>query len=155
MGCDATTLKDFRYQDPRYIAAPGYAPQDPALHGGSVYGEKMWIIGAASNVLARVLGDDDECCGFDHSSTGCGKCLLVQNPDSVNSDWTAVIMKKSACPPESAGCGGWNAHFDLAVPGFDNTAASTANVCSVRRGTLFNSKKESAIMADWPSRATY
>ena len=29
---------------------------------------------------------------------------LLQNPDSVNSDWTAVVMKKNRCPPNSPGC---------------------------------------------------
>jgi hypothetical protein len=157
MGCDSSLLKwvsAIHFQE-HYVAAPGYAPQDPELHGGSVYGEKIWLTGAASDTLAELLGESDACCGLDYSSPGCGKCLLVQDPDAVNSDWTAVVMKKSRCPPESKGCEPGNAHFDLAVPGFDYLDESTANVCADRKGTLFTGKLESGALGDWPTRSTY
>ena len=64
-----------------------------------------------------MLGPDAGNCG--HSDEGaCGKCLLVSNPSAVNSDWKAIIMKKNRCPPWSNGCD--VAHFDIAVPGYDN-----------------------------------
>lgn len=153
MGCDSATLRPW---DPeRYIAAPGYSPQDPSLHGGSLYGEKMWLVGAASDALARVLGSDGGCCGLDYNSPGCGKCLLIQNPAADRADWTAVVMKKSRCPPWTKGCNGWSSHFDIAVPGFDNLQESTANVCSDRQGTLFEEKSESGVLGDWYKRSTY
>lgn len=147
MGCDATTLQPWN-QD-RYIAAPGYSPIDPDEHGGALHGEKGWMVGAASDTLAELLGPDDGCCGSDNDSTGCGKCVLVQNPDAVNADWSFIIMKKNRCPPWSNGCEAGKAHLDMAVPGFDNLAFSTANVCSEKQGTLFSSKEQSAALGDW------
>jgi len=147
MGCDGTVLRNFRQEN--YIAAPGYAPQDPEMHGGSVYGESIWMVGAASDALAKILGPADDCCGFDYGSPGCGKCLLVQDPDAVQANWTAVVMKKSRCPPETNGCEWPNVHMDLAVPGFDVLGYSLSNVCSEKRGTVFTSKSESEALGLW------
>merc|ERR1712167_144266 len=88
------------------------------------------MVGAASDTLANVMGPDNGCCGSDSASGACGNCLLIQNPDAVNPSWTAVVMKKNRCPPESNGCEAGNAHLDLAVPGYDNLQHSTANVCT-------------------------
>ena len=77
------------------------------------------MTGAANDQLAQMMGGDD----------GCGKCLWVHNPSTVNSDWSAVVMKKNRCPPDSNGYGWGSNHFDLAVPGYDNLQYSTANVC--------------------------
>jgi hypothetical protein len=108
----------------------------------------MWLTGAASDTLAELLGDDDGCCGSDTQSSGCGKCLLIQNPDAVNSDWTAVVMKKNRCPPWTNGCGNNEPHFDIAAPGFDNLAYSTANICG-NAGTGFDTKEQSAALGSW------
>ena len=130
-GCDATVLQPWDASS--YWSPSQYAPQDPEDHGGpSEYGEKMWFTGAASDALADLLGDDDGCCGSDTDSTGCGKCVLLRNPGAVQADWRAIAMKKNRCPPWSAGCD--RVHFDLAVPGFDHFAYSTANVCGPRTG---------------------
>jgi len=80
---------------------------------------------------------------------GCGKCLLVQNPDSEHPDWTAVVMKKNRCPPWSNGCGAGEPHFDVAAPGFDNLKWSTANVCGLRSGTGFESQAQSEAVGNW------
>ena len=66
-GCDSTTLQPW---DPaKYWSPPAYSPQDPAQHGGpTAYGEKMWMLGAASDALANLLGPDDQCCGSDGES---------------------------------------------------------------------------------------
>jgi len=96
-----------------------------------------------------MLGNDDPCCGVDHGSGGCGKCLLISNPDSINPDWTAVVMKKNRCPPESSGCGANQPHFDIAAPGFDNLQYSTANVCGLRAGTGFTNQSQSEVMGSW------
>jgi len=158
MGCDSTTLKwvdDEQYKND-YLSAPGYRPQDPQQHGGpSIHGEKMWLVGAASDTLATtVLGKGDACCGRDNDSTGCGTCLLVQDPGAKHSDWTAIVMKKNRCPPESNGCEPGNLHLDIAVPGFDNLDVSTANICSLREGTGFANRKDSAILGDWYDQTT-
>merc|ERR1719285_955256 len=147
MGCDATTLQP--WDDDNYVAAPGYSPQDPNDFGGSVYGEKMWVVGAASDTLAQMLGADDGCCGSDNASMGCGKCALIRVPSATNGDWTALIMKKNRCPPNSNGCEAGNVHFDVAVPGYDNLQFSTANICGQRAGTGFTSAQESAVLGDW------
>merc|ERR1719203_1120893 len=147
MGCDATTLQP--WDEDKYVASPGYSPQDPNDFGGSVYGEKMWVVGAASDTLANMLGPDDGCCGSDSDSMGCGKCALIRVPSATNSDWTALIMKKNRCPPHSNGCEIGNVHFDVAVPGYDNLDFSTANVCGKRANTGFASKEESAVLGDW------
>jgi len=147
MGCDATTLQP--WNEDNYVAAPGYSPQDPNDFGGSVYGEKMWVVGAASDTLAQMLGQDDGCCGSDTDSMGCGKCALIRVPTATNSDWTALIMKKNRCPPHSNGCELGNVHFDVAVPGYDNLQFSTANVCGQRAGTGFHSAQDSAVLGDW------
>ena len=77
MGCDATTLQPWNQN--KYVAAPGYSPISPDDFGGSQYGEKMWMVGAASDYLADLLGNDDSCCGRESSGqSGCGKCLLIQ-----------------------------------------------------------------------------
>jgi len=80
---------------------------------------------------------------------GCGKCLLVQNDNSLHPEWTAVVMKKNRCPPHSNGCGAGEPHFDIAAPGFDNLAYSQSNVCGQRPGTGFNSKEQSAVFGSW------
>jgi hypothetical protein len=147
MGCDATVLQPWDLD--KYVASPGYSPQDPNDFGGSVYGEKMWVVGAASDTLADMLGEDDGCCGSDTASKGCGKCALIRVPSATNSDWTALIMKKNRCPPNSNGCGAGNAHFDVAVPGYDNLQFSTANICGQRDGTGFASRQDSAVLGDW------
>jgi len=149
MGCDATTLQP--WNPAKYVASPGYSPLNPAENGGAAYGEKLWMVGAASDTLAALIGADDGCCGKDNDSGGCGRCLLVQNPDAVNADWTAVIMKKNRCPPWTNGCGNGATHFDFAAPGFDNLAFSTANICG-NAGTGFTSKDQSAVMGSWYSQ---
>lgn len=149
-GCDAALLDP--WDELKYVSPPGYGPQDPTDHGGPLYGEKMWLTGAASDVLSSLMGDDDGCCGFgegDNAVGGCGKCLLVQNPDSVHPDWTAVVMKKNRCPPEAEGCGSSTPHFDIAAPGFDNLRWSLANVCGIRQGTGFDSQAQSEAMGSW------
>ena len=55
-GCDSTTLDP--WAPSLYSYSPFYAPQDPALHGGAVYGERLWMTGAASDGLAALLGAD-------------------------------------------------------------------------------------------------
>lgn len=147
MGCDATTLQPWDLD--KYVASPGYSPQDPDDFGGSMYGEKMWVVGAASDTLAQMLGPDDGCCGSDTESMGCGKCALIRVPSATNSDWTALIMKKNRCPPNSNGCESGNVHFDVAVPGYDNLQFSTANVCGLRDNTGFASQQDSALLGDW------
>jgi len=149
-GCDASTLQPWRLE--KYITPAGYGPQDPADFGGPMYGEKMWLTGAASDALSAIMGPDDGCCGGDPNDGGiggCGKCLLVLNTESLHPDWTAVVMKKNRCPPWSIGCGANEPHFDIAAPGFDNLQWSTANVCGKRPGTGFASQKQSETLGRW------
>jgi len=125
-GCDASELRPWNLREYKY--APHYAPTDPAKHGGALYGEKLWLTGAASDSLTRLLGPDSDCCGSDgDGGGGCGQCLLVKTRESDHPDWLAVVMKKNRCPPWSNGCD--KVHYDIAVPGFDNLQYSTANVC--------------------------
>ena len=122
--CDATTLRIF--DESRYTFAPQYAPQRPSA---PLYGEAMWLVGAASDSLSALLGERDPCCGRDDQDVGgCGKCVLVRNP-SASRNLTAVVMKKSRCPPWTTGCEAGKVHLDVAVPGFDYLPESTANVC--------------------------
>ena len=144
--CDSSVLQP--WDESKYVSPPGYGPQDPADHGGAVYGEKMWLTGAASDSLATLLGGDDPCCGSDQSGA-CGKCLLIQNPGAVNANWTAVVMKKNRCPPWTNGCGANEPHFDVAAPGFDNLQWSTANVCGIRAGTGFENQSQSEALGSW------
>lgn len=146
--CDATVLSP--WDQSKYRSSPGYAPVDPNSFGGSVYGEKLWLTGAANDALSSYLGAADGCCG-DSAEGGCGKCLLIQNPDAVNGDWTAVVMKKTRCPPYSAFCGNSNRHFDIAAPGFDNLASSGSNICG-SSGTGFSSQQQSAVVGSWWTR---
>ena len=61
--CDATTLQPW---DPaKYRYSPTYAPLNPEDHGGSKYGEKMWMTGAANDYLSDLMGADAPCCGRD------------------------------------------------------------------------------------------
>merc|ERR1711957_123156 len=46
-GCDATVLQP--WDKSLYVSPPGYGPQDPNDHDGALYGEKMWLTGAASD----------------------------------------------------------------------------------------------------------
>jgi len=147
-GCDATTLSPFVKS--RFIYSAQYAPTDPHDHGGPAYGEHLWLTGAASDTLAAAMGADAVCCGSDEDSGGCGRCLLVRNPSAVNKDWKAVIMKKSRCPPESRGCEVGHVHMDIAVPGYDSLAESTANVCgSGLRENTFLTRNQSAVCGKW------
>jgi hypothetical protein len=65
----------------KYIAAPGYTPQDPRKYGTPMYGENIWLVGAASDALSRHMGPPDNCCGRDDIG-GCGKCILIENSNS-------------------------------------------------------------------------
>lgn len=108
----------------------------------------MWVTGAASNGLAQMLGADDSCCGFSGEG-GCGKCLLFGNDAAVNGGWTAVGMKKNLC----GSCPDWPAHFDVAVPGYDNLQYSWANVCGEgSRGETYMTKDQSGACGDWYTR---
>ena len=126
--CDSRTLNPW---DPsKYKYAAEYAPLNPNEYGGALYGEKMWMTGAASNGLSALLNGDDGCCGSNpEGGGGCGKCVLVQNPSAVNKDWKVLVMKKNQCPPEATGCGNGNLHLDLAAPGYDNLQWSLSNTC--------------------------
>ena len=105
------------------------------------------MTGAASDALSHMLGPATGNCGNDDVG-GCGKCLLVQNPSARNSDWTAIVMKKNRCPPWSNGCD--VAHFDLAVPGYDNLQYSTANCCgSGSKENTHLTKSQSSVCGDW------
>lgn len=147
--CDARTLQPWDQNKYRYAGT--YAPINPQLHGGPLYGEKLWMTGAASDTLSKLLGANDGCCGVADEG-GCGKCLLVTNPSAVNKDWSAVVMKKNRCPPWSHGCENGNAHFDLAVPGYDNLEFSTANICGQPNTIL--SKYQSSVCGDWYKRGS-
>jgi len=147
-GCDAGAGDPASPE--KFVAPAGYGPQDPANFSGAAYGEKMWLTGAASDALSALLGPDGDCCGADATGVGgCGKCLLVQNPSSLNPDWTAVVMKKGRCLPSSTGCGTGELHFDIAAPGFASFENATTNVCGVRAGTGFASQQQSAILGKW------
>lgn len=65
-------------------------------------------------------------------------------------------MKKSRCPPETNLCGQGKLHMDIAAPGFDYVAESTASVCgSGARATSFLSAAESQACSSstWDSAA--
>mmetsp|Transcript_20685 Transcript_20685/g.58144 ORF Transcript_20685/g.58144 Transcript_20685/m.58144 type:complete len:658 (+) Transcript_20685:99-2072(+) len=141
-GCDAAYLNP--WVKDKYISPPQYAPMNPDHHGGSVYGEKIWMTGAASDGVSDILGPDVNDCGADNGGGGgCGQCLLVKTNTAANKDWMVVIMKKNRCPPWSFGCEEGKFHMDFAVPGFDNLQYSTANICG-NPGTHL-SKQQSAI----------
>jgi len=147
-GCDAALRPG---SAALYVSSPGYGPQDPNDFGGPVYGEAMWLTGAASDALSALLGTDDGCCGADANDGGvggCGRCLLVQNDESLHPEWTAVVMKKSRCPPDSAGCDADAPHFDIAVPGFDYLPSSSSNICG-QPGTGFASQNQSVPLGSW------
>uniref|UniRef100_A0A061S6A7 Uncharacterized protein n=1 Tax=Tetraselmis sp. GSL018 TaxID=582737 RepID=A0A061S6A7_9CHLO len=143
--CDAPVLQPWDAAKYRYSAY--YAPLDPTeFPRGPVYGEKLWMTGAVSDALTAALGPDDGCCGQDpEGAGGCGKCLLVTNPNAVNSAWKAVVMKKSRCPPSPDGCD--KPQLNIAVPGYDNVLSSAANICGAS-GTIV-SKSTSSVCGDW------
>merc|ERR1711862_608556 len=89
------------------------------------------------------MGLSDSCCGdTDDGSGGCGQCVLVQNPDAINPDWTALIMKKNTCGSCVSG-----PHIDVNVPGFDVLQYSIANTCG-EPGTGLT-KEQSAVVGQW------
>jgi len=139
--CDATHLQP--WDASRYVSPPEYAPTNPEAHGGSKYGEKLWMTGAVSDAVSKFLGPDANGCGSDTGGGGgCGKCMLIKNHDAEQ-DWTAVIMKKHRCHPWNPGCGDGGLHLHLAVPGFDRLEVGAANVCGKAGTTL--SKEQSSI----------
>jgi len=105
------------------------------------------MTGAASDTLSQILNGDDGCCGQDpDGGGGCGKCLLVTNPNAVNSDWKVLVMKKNRCPPWSSGCAS-SPHLDFAAPGYDNLQFSTANICG--SSDTYISKADSSVCGNW------
>lgn len=148
-GCDATLLHPWNVR--KFVFPSQYAPTDPQDYKkGARYGEKLWLMGAASDALAEILGPDVGCCGHDKRGQACGRCLLVRNPAAVNADWTAVVMKKSRCPPDTKGCEKGKIHMDFAVPGLDNLAESTANVCGENsRENTFITRSQSSVCGQW------
>eukprot|EP00418_Pyrodinium_bahamense_P067041 CAMPEP_0179100626 /NCGR_PEP_ID=MMETSP0796-20121207/46485_1 /TAXON_ID=73915 /ORGANISM="Pyrodinium bahamense, Strain pbaha01" /LENGTH=368 /DNA_ID=CAMNT_0020798459 /DNA_START=49 /DNA_END=1151 /DNA_ORIENTATION=- len=142
--CDAPVLQP--WDQKIYVYAPQYAPADPMDYGGPMYGEKLWMTGAASDLLSEKMGPDREGCGYStEGGGGCGQCIIVRNPWAKNPNWTAIVMKKNRCPPESHGC--HLAHMDIAVPGFDHLGVSLSNVCGDRRqrAETFLTKEQSGI----------
>jgi len=140
--CDAPLLQP--WDKTKFIAGPGYTVLDPNDFGGAKYGEKMWIYGAASDILAKEMGKNIPDLGYiteGDANFGCGQSILIRNSNAKNPDWTALVMRKSRCPPWSSGCD--KAHMDLMIPGFDNLQYSTANICG-SEGTGM-SKEQSAI----------
>ena len=106
------------------------------------------MTGAASDSLSALLNGDDGCCGQDpDGGGGCGKCVLVTNPDAVNSDWKVLVMKKNRCPPWATGCGSSIPHLDFAAPGYDNLQYSQANICGF--SDTYISQTDSSICGDW------
>ena len=64
-------------------------------------------------------------------------------------------MKKNRCPPWSNGCENGKAHFDLAVPGYDNLQYSTANCCgSSSKANTYISKAQSSVCGSWYSHGS-
>jgi len=127
--CDSSLLRPFIKR--KAVMPPTNAPTDPAEHGGSQYGEKLWMTGAMSDSLSRfmgpnLLGYDDQYAG---NCGGCGQCVLVSNPDSAHPDWTVVVMKKVRCHPANPKCSGDQKTIDFAVPSFDHLQYSLANRC--------------------------
>jgi hypothetical protein len=135
--CDSRTLQPWDYE--KYRSPLGYQPQDPDDFGGSVYGEKLWVTAAIMNID---LGPDDPCCGTDDYK-GCGKCLLISNPNSTHPDWTVLAMKKN-----TGGIGyiTWP-HVDVNAPGYDDLEYSWANICG-EQGTGL-SERESSSLGKW------
>ncbi len=157
-GCDATTLQPW---DPsKYLYAAAYPPLDPDEHGGAVYGESLWMTGAASAQLAELLGSDNACCGRDVNDAvsgvgagGCGKCILVKNPSALSPQTTAIVMKKNFCPAgANSSCDLPKVHMDLTVPGFGFLSASASNICGAS-GTIIT-QAESSTCGDWFTRAS-
>ena len=148
-GCDARTLQP--WDESKYVSSYKYAPT--VVHPkDSVYGEKMWLTGAASDFLSDKMMEHDPtpetCCGISGGDDkACGKCMLIRVPESNHPDWTAVVMKKNRCPPWSNSCQQPKANIDIAVPGFDNLQYSTANVCGQRQGTM--RQDQSTVLGDW------
>jgi len=150
--CDAPVLQP--WNENKYVYAPHYAPADPADHGGAMYGEKLWMTGAASDLLSEKMGPDRENCGYStEGGGGCGQCLIVRNPYALNPNWTAVVMKKNRCPPESPGC--HKAHMDFAVPGFDVLGVSLSNICGEKdkRTETYITKEQSGICGTAPAHS--
>mmetsp|Transcript_11145 Transcript_11145/g.22208 ORF Transcript_11145/g.22208 Transcript_11145/m.22208 type:complete len:342 (+) Transcript_11145:303-1328(+) len=135
--CDSRTLQPWDYD--KYRSPPGYAPQDPDDFGGSLYGEKVWVTAAIMNID---LGPDDPCCGKDDFE-GCGKCLLISNPDSIHPEWTVLAMKKNT---GGIGLITWP-HVDINAPGYDDLDFSWANICG-EQGTGL-SQQESSSLGKW------
>jgi len=151
-GCDAPVLQP--WDERKYVYAPQYAPADPDDYGGAIYGEKLWMTGAASDTLSEKMGPDIENCGSStEGSGGCGQCLIVRNPYAINPNVTAIVMKKNRCPPESPGC--HLAHMDFAVPGFDVLGVSLSNVCgnTQKRDDTFINEEQSAICGKTPAHS--
>jgi len=135
--CDAGTLSPWNYD--KYRTPSGYQPQDPEDFGGpSEYGEKLWVTAAIMNIDQ---GSDDGCCG-QTGEGGCGKCILISNPDSLNPDWTVMAMKKNTC----GNCGS-NKHADINVPGFDVLQYSLANICGAPDTGM--SEEQSTVLGSW------
>ena len=94
-GCDAATLQPWDPAKPNYWTPAAYGPQNPANFGGAVYGERMWLVGAASDALATLMGDDDGCCGSDADSGGCGRCAIVRDPSGHTPPRRALSRARS------------------------------------------------------------
>jgi len=102
----------------------------------------LWMIGAVSDALSKLLGPDANNCGSDTGGGGgCGRCMLIKNRDA-DKDWTAVVMKKKRCHPWNPECGDGNFHLNVAVPGFDRLELGAANICGKTGTTL--SKEQSS-----------
>ena len=141
--CDAPTLDP--WESFLYSFAPHYAPQRPPTGTGE-YGESLWLVGAASDALSAALGPDSPCCGSeDQGRGGCGRCVLVRAP-GARTNLTAIVMKKSRCPPTTNLCGAGLMHMDIAAPGFDYAAESPASVCgsASRRDTWLSASESGA-----------
>lgn len=142
--CDLLTLSPWNKY--LYRNSPFYAPLNPNDFGGPKYKEKIWITGIFSDSLSKWLGNDNNCCGREPSSKGgCGKCILVTNPNSINKDYKVLVLKKGRCYPETKECEDNKLHIKLLVPGYGNF--NNINNCNNKNSLL--SKFQASVCGNW------
>ena len=133
--CDKSTSNE------RNVFAAQYAPQNPSSFGGAVYGEQLWMTGSFSPAVTEKMKI--------RGSSSCGKCLLVNNFDAVNSQWRVIVMKKDECPSSAPYCAG--SHINLKVPAFTNSELLTGMKCS-DEATTFISTANAILCNDWDQK---
>ncbi|CAD7959160.1 unnamed protein product [Amoebophrya sp. A120] len=107
------------------VANPSFAPYAPTDAEKSAYGEKLWVTAAASDFLRQLEIEDLDPARHPDPRP---YCFMVRYRDSLGGeDFNVMVRVTNSCQGDANPlCKAPYRHLDIAAPGFDTEAASSA-----------------------------